>query len=129
MVKKKKIRDEFQAAFEQGDDKTIKEMLSTHSWLLDEMSHEMDETMSQQHQVLAGVGVMEDEFNQPVRLDQIAMCLKEDFNITKSEGDILSILNEVESLNLVRKTIDGWALTNEGGTICDEYINKFRRST
>ncbi|MFX1236593.1 MAG: hypothetical protein ACFFAS_11835 [Promethearchaeota archaeon] len=127
MVKKKKIRDEFQAAFEAGDDKTIKEMLSTHSWLLDEMSHEMDETMSQQHQILAGIGVMEDEYNQPVRLDQIAMCLRDDFDVHRSEGEILSILNEVESLNLVRKTVDGWVLTKEGGTVCDEYINKTRK--
>lgn len=127
MVKKKKIRDDFQAAFEAGDDKTIKEMLSTHSWLLDEMSHEMDETMSQQHQILAGVGVMEDEYNKPVRIDQIAKCLKEDFNVNKSESDILSILNEVESLNLVRKTVEGWVLTKQGGTVCDEYINKARK--
>jgi len=127
MAKKKKIREEFQKVFEAGNDRKIKKMLEQHSWLLDEMSHEMDASMTEQHQIAAAIGVMEDEYRQPVSADQIVYCLKEDFKINKSEIEISPILDELENLNLTRKNGNGWILTEEGGNACDEYINSYRK--
>ena len=39
-------------------------------------------------------------------------------------ASVLKILTEVEELGLVKKDVNGWLLTNEGGKICDDYLNK-----
>jgi coproporphyrinogen III oxidase-like Fe-S oxidoreductase len=124
MVKKKKIREEFERIFKSGNEKEIKKMLEKNSWLLDEMTSEMDEKMGIQDQVIAALGVMEDELARSVPIDEISFCLKVDFNIDESEEQIREVLFNVEKLGLVKKDANGWRLTNEGGKICDNFLNK-----
>jgi len=124
MAKKKKIREEFEKVFKSGNEKEIKKMLEKNSWLLDEMTSEMDEKMGIQDQVIAALGVMEDELARSVPIDEISFCLKVDFNINESEEQIHEVLFNVEKLGLVKKDTNGWRLTNEGGKICDNFLNK-----
>ncbi|MFW9827073.1 MAG: hypothetical protein ACFFEY_05565 [Candidatus Thorarchaeota archaeon] len=121
---KKKIREEFDELFRKGDEKAIKKMLKKNPWLLSEVSNSVDAGMIQQNQVIAALGVMEDELGGAVPIDEIVFSLQVDFNIRKSEEDVHSILSEVEKLNLVKRDINGWSLTHEGGKICDEYLNR-----
>ncbi len=124
MGKKKKIREEFDELFKKGDEKAIKKMLDKNPWLLDEVSTTIDTGMAEQNEVLAALGVMEDELGGPVPIDEIAFSLRVDFNIRKSDDEIHQILTGVEKLNLVKRDANGWSLTNEGGRICDDYLNK-----
>ena len=124
MAKKKKIREEFDILFQKGDEKAIKKMLEKNPWLLDEVSHSMDAGMTEQNQIIAALGVMEDELGGSVPLDEIVFSLRVDFNIRKTEDEVHSILSGVEKLNLVKRDTNGWSLTNEGGKICDDYLNR-----
>ncbi len=124
MGKKKKIREEFEQVFESGDEKAIKKMLKKYPWLMDEISGKIDEKMGIQEQIIAALGVMEDELGGPVPINEIITCLKEDFNSTRNINEIRDILLDVESHGYVKKEPTGWALTPEGGKICDEFLNK-----
>jgi len=121
---KKKIREEFDELFKKGNEKAIKKMLEKNPWLLDEVSNTMDAGMVEQNQIIAALGVMEDELGGPVPIDEIVFSLRVDFNIRKSEDEVHSVLTNVEELNLVKRDANGWSLTNEGGRICDDYLNK-----
>lgn len=124
MAKKKKIREEFEAIFRKGDTKAIKKMLEKNPWLLDEVSHSMDAGMAEQNQIIAALGVMEDELGGPVPIDEIVFSLRVDFNVRKDETEVHRILTNVENLNLAKRESNGWILTSEGGRICDDYLNK-----
>ena len=124
MAKKKKIREEFQAIFKKGDEEAIKKMLEKNPWLLDEMSNTMDAGMVEQNQIIAALGVMEDEIGGPVPIDEIVFSLRVDFNIRKEDSRVHEILKNVENLNLVKREANGWSLTSEGGKICDDYLNR-----
>ncbi len=121
---KKKIREEFDKFFKNGDEKAIKKMLDKNPWLLDEVSNTMDAGMVEQNQIIAALGVMEDELGGPVPIDEIIFSLRVDFNIRKSEDEVHIILASTENLNLVKRDANGWSLTIEGGKICDDYLNK-----
>jgi hypothetical protein len=121
---KKKIRDEFDKLFKKGDEKAIKKMLDKNPWLLDEVSNTMDAGMQEQNQIIAALGVMEDELGGPVPLDEVVFSLRVDFNIRKSEDEVHKILTSTEDLNLVKRDANGWSLTSDGGRICDDYLNK-----
>ena len=99
-------------------------MLDKNPWLLDEVSHSMDAGMAEQNKIIAALGVMEDELGGPVPIDEIIFSLRVDFNIRKGEDEVHSILTSVEKLNLVKRDTNGWSLTNEGGKICDDYLNR-----
>ncbi|MHA1284032.1 MAG: hypothetical protein ACTSVV_08650 [Promethearchaeota archaeon] len=124
MFKKKKIREEFDYIFKTGDEEAIKRMLDEHPWLLEEVSHEMDEIMAEQRQVVAALGVMEDELGGPVPIDEIVFSLRVDFGIRKTDEEVEDILNKVENLGLVKREGGGWILTTEGGRVCDDYLNR-----
>jgi hypothetical protein len=124
MAKKKKIREDFDKIFAAGDEKAIKKMLDKFPWLLSEVSIEMDEVMEEQEQVLAALGVMEDELGAAVPLEEIIFSLRVDFNTRKLDGEVMEILNKTESLGLTKKDPNGWTLTNEGGRACDDFLNK-----
>lgn len=124
MGKKKKIREDFEAIFQTGNEQAIKEYLEEYPWLLDEVSSEMNETMLEQHQIIAAIGVMEDELGGAVSVNEIIRSLKEDLNVRKMEDDIQRILKDAENLRLIKKESNGWILTSEGGRICDVYLNK-----
>jgi len=124
MGKKKKIREDFEAIFKTGNEQAIKEYLEEYPWLLGEVSSEMNETMLEQHQIIAAIGVMEDELGGAVSINEIIRSLKEDLNVRKMEDDIQRILKDAENLRLIEKESNGWVLTSEGGRICDVYLNK-----
>ena len=84
----------------------------------------MDEVMLEQKQVIAALGVMEDDLGSAVSINDIESCLKNDFNIKKTQQEIEKTLKDVVSLNLIKKESSGWALTNEGERICDSYLNE-----
>ena len=124
MVNKKKIREEFDKIFESGNENAIKMMLDKFPWLLDEVSNKMEDVIGEQQQVIAALGVMEDELGRPVPLDEIIFSLRIDFNIKKTEDEVLDILRSTEELNLARVDSNGWSLTIEGEKVCDSYLNK-----
>lgn len=124
MFKKKKIREEFDAVFKSGDEDAIKRMLDEHPWLLEQVSQEMDDTMTEQQDVIAALGVMEDELGGAVPVDEIVFSLRVDFGIQKDEMEVQETLSNVENLGLVKRESHGWVLTTEGGRVCDEYLNK-----
>jgi len=122
--KKKEIRKEFKEIFASGREKKIKEMLEKFPWLLTEVSGELEGKIGNQQQVIAALGVMEDELGGPVPLDEIVFSLRIDFDIRKDEAEVLGILKSSKDLQLVRKDSNGWTLTAEGGKVCDDYLNK-----
>ncbi|MFX1258015.1 MAG: hypothetical protein ACFFAN_09155 [Promethearchaeota archaeon] len=124
MGKKKRIREEFDAIFKSGDENAIHKMLEKYPWLLEEVSSEMDEDMLEQHQIVAAIGVMEDEIGGPVQIHEIEQILQVDFKTRKTQEKIQEILNEIIHLNLIKKESNGWSLTREGERICDTYLNK-----
>jgi len=124
MAKKKKIREEFDTIFASGNEKAIKKMLDKYPWLLDEVSNEMKGTIGVQQQMIAALGVMEDELGGPVPLDEIIFSLRIDFNIRKTEEEVHEILSSTEDLSLVKREADGWTLTAEGGKVCDDFLNR-----
>jgi len=103
MVNKKKIREEFNEMFASGNEKGIKKMLDKFPWLLDEVSNKMEGAIGEQQQIIAALGVMEDELGRPVPLDEIIFSLRIDFNIRKSEEEVHEILRSSEDLHLVKK--------------------------
>jgi len=124
MVNKKKIREEFREIFASGKEKRIKEMLEKFPWLLDEVSNKMEGAIGEQQQIIAALGVMEDELGTAVPFDEIIFSLRIDFNIRKSEEQVHEILRSSEDLRLVKKDSNGWTLTAEGEKVCDDYLNK-----
>ena len=124
MVNKKKIREEFNEMFASGNEKGIKKMLDKFPWLLDEVSNKMEGAIGEQQQIIAALGVMEDELGRPVPLDEIIFSLRIDFNIQKIEEEVHEILRSSEDLRLVKKDSNGWTLTVEGEKVCDDYLNK-----
>ena len=124
MANKKKIREQFNDIFQNGDEKAIKKMLAKNPWLQDEISSSMNAGINEQNQIIAALGVMEDELGGAVPIDEIVFSLRVDFNIRKVETEVQDILSKVKDLNLVKKENSGWTLTNEGGKICDDYLNK-----
>lgn len=128
MAKKKKIREQFDVIFKSGNEKAIKKMLDKYPWLLSEVSSEMEKDMGDQQQLVAALGVMEDELGGAVPVDEIAFSLKVDFGINLEEEEVLTILKKVEELGLVKRDTDGWKLTREGGRICDEFLNRNLRN-
>lgn len=123
MVKKSKIREDFEEVFKSGNQAIIKKYLEQYPWLLNEISNEMDETMTIQHQIIAAMGVMEDELGEAVTIYDISDCLRDDFNKKYTEDQLQKILQDVENLNLVKKEPKGYILTSEGGRIADAYLN------
>ncbi|MHA1477683.1 MAG: hypothetical protein ACTSPU_05745 [Promethearchaeota archaeon] len=124
MVNKKKVREEFDRIFESGNENAIKMMLDKFPWLLNEVSNKMEGSIGEQQQIIAALGVMEDELGGPVPLDEIVFSLQIDFNIRKTEEEVHNILTSTEELNLARKDSNGWTLTVEGEKVCDDYLNK-----
>jgi len=124
MAKKKKIREEFDVIFANGNEKAIKKMLDKYPWLLEDVSNEMKGTIGVQQQMIAALGVMEDELGGPVPLDEIIFSLRIDFNINKTEEEVHEILSSTEELSLVKKEANGWILTLEGGKVCDDFLNR-----
>lgn len=125
MVKKKKIREDFDNIFKSGDEDKIKTMLHEHPWLLEEVSNEMNQVMEKEQQIIAALGIMEDELGDTVPLNEILYSLKNDFDIRKSEVEVREILENLIPLDIVKKNQNGWNLTTEGGRICDDYLNRF----
>jgi len=121
---KKKIREQFDAVYQSGDEQAIKKMLKRNPWLREERKASMDASMTKQNQVLVALGVMEDELGGSVPIDEIVFSLRVDFNIRKDEAEVHGILGGIENLNLVKREANGWSLTKEGGKICDEFLNK-----
>ncbi|MFX0080656.1 MAG: hypothetical protein ACFE94_02785 [Candidatus Hodarchaeota archaeon] len=121
---KKKIREEFDKVFKKGDEKAIKKLLDKNPWLQDEISSSMDAGMAEQNQIIAALGVMEDELGGAVPIDDIVFSLRVDFSTRKSDTEVHEVLRSVENLNLVKRDSNGWTLTTEGGKICDEFLNK-----
>lgn len=124
MAKKKKIREDFEIVFKSGNEREIKKMLDKNPWLLDEVSSQFDETMGIQEQIVAALGVMEDELGNSVPIDEISFCLKVDFGVTKNEEEVREILFAVEKIGLVKKDMNGWSLTSQGGKVCDDFLVK-----
>jgi hypothetical protein len=67
----------------------------------------MDAGMTEQNQIIAALGVMEDERGGAVPLNEILFSLKEDFNVRKTESEARKLLMDIEKLHLVKREIHG----------------------
>ncbi|MHA1730886.1 MAG: hypothetical protein ACTSU5_03035 [Promethearchaeota archaeon] len=123
LFKKKKVRLEFDELFKAGDEEGIKRMLNEHPWLLEEWQGRMDDSMEGQQEVIAALGIMEDELVGPVPIDEISYCLRVDLKINKEEEDIVKALNDSRDLGYCKQVGQGWTLTVEGGKVCDHFLN------
>ena len=93
-------------------------------WILRDISGTGRRQIGDQQQIIAALGVMEDELGRPVPIDEIVFSLRIDFNIRKTEEEVHNILQSAEELNLAKKDSNGWTLTVEGEKVCDNYLNK-----
>jgi len=57
--------------------------------------------MFEQNQIVAAIGVMEDELGGPASMDDIMLSLNADFNIRKNKEEIQDLILNIEDLNLV----------------------------
>lgn len=78
--------------------------------------------IKEDHIILAALGVMNDEFNGPVPIDEINFCLRIDFKHKIKDSQLLSILSLAISSNLVKKTPKGFHLTPKGAVIADQVL-------
>jgi len=60
----------------------------------------------------------------PWLLDEVSSSLDAGMEEQNQVIAAHSILINVEKLNLVTRDTNGWSLTNEGGKICDDYLNR-----
>jgi hypothetical protein len=124
MFGKSKIRKDFEDAFKSGNEAIMQQLLKENPWLVSEWESKMNGSSSgDQAQILAALGVMEDELCNPVPLDEISFCLRVDFKTKKDENQILSLLSEAETLGYCKKVQNSWSLTPQGGKIADNYLN------
>ena len=124
VLKKKKIREEFQQYFKNGNEAMIKKMLLDHLWLLEEWEDKMDTNVHDQSLIIAALGVMNDENGgKAVPIEDVLHCLRADFNEKKDESFVSNLLSECETLGYCEKNPNGWILTQEGEKICDDYLN------
>ncbi len=124
VLKKKKIREEFQEYFKSGNEAKIKQMLLDHLWLLEEWEDKMDTNVQEQSLIIAALGVMNDENGgNPVPLEDVISCLRVDFKNKKEDSEVSDVLNACEGLGYCEKNEKGWILTQEGEKICDDYLN------
>lgn len=124
VLKKKKIREEFQQYFKSGNEAMIKKMLLDHLWLLEEWEDKMDSNVHEQSLIIAALGVMNDEKGgKPVPLEDVISCLRVDFKNKKDDSAVRDVLIACEGLGYCEKNENGWILTQEGEKICDDYLN------
>ena len=117
MFKKSKIRKDFEDAFRANDEATMQNLLAENKWLLDEWNQKLNNSHSEQSLMLAALGVMEDEFANPVPVDEIAFCLRYDFKVKKETDEIIQALNDAEALGLCKKIKNTWSLTPEAANL------------
>lgn len=124
VLKKKKIREEFQQYFKSGNEAKIKQMLLDHLWLLEEWEDKMDTNVEEQSQIIAALGVMNDDNGgKPVSLSDVMNCLYVDFKVKKDDSEVRDVLVACEGLGYCEKHETGWILSQEGEKICDDYLN------
>jgi hypothetical protein len=127
VLKKKKIREEFQQYFKSGNEAMIKKMLLDHLWLLEEWEDKMDSNVHEQSLIIAALGVMNDDNGgNPVPLEEVVSCLRVDFKNKKDDSAVQDVLIACEGLGYCEKNEKGWILTQEGEKICDDYLNSHK---
>ena len=121
---KKKIREQFDVYFKSGNETMIKKMLEENPWLLQEQQIKMDENLERQSLILSALGVMNDENgDKSATIEDVLLCLKNDFRQKKSKEFVQEILEDAETMGYCQKYQGGWILTPEGERICDNYLN------
>ena len=75
--------------------------------------------------VVAALGVMEDELNGPVPIEEISFCLRVDFKKKMGEASIQEILNECAQAGICKTSDAGWQLTANGENLADHYLQNF----
>ena len=105
-----------------GDEAKKKELLAENPWL-QEYLDDGDETDVNLKQACAALGIMEDELNGAVPVDEVLFCLRQDFNTTLSRSQIDGILLDLEKKGYIKSELQGYVLTGEGGRICDAFLN------
>ncbi len=76
------------------------------------------------YNVLAALGVMEDEFCGGAPIDEIHFCLRVDFKRKMKDTQLIAFLQEAAGQGLCSKDEKGWKLTSpQGTTIVDEYLS------
>ena len=81
-------------------------------------------TIKDDQLMLAAIGVMNDEFNGPVPMDEINFCLRIDFKCKIKDSMLLSLLNYAINSNMIIKEPNGYLLTPQGDNIADEVLKQ-----
>ncbi|MHA1370579.1 MAG: hypothetical protein ACTSWN_14040 [Promethearchaeota archaeon] len=124
MFKKKRIKKEFDAAIAEGDDAKIELLMRENPWLADYVSAETEETDIKLKRICSAIGIMEDELNAPVPIDEIEYSLESDFNINIPRMELSNILENLTKKGYIQIQNNNYSLTAEGGRICDNFLNK-----
>lgn len=124
MFKKRRIKKEFDTAIAEGDDVKIETLMRENPWLRDYLAETGDDADLNLKRVCAAIGIMEDELNTPVPLDEIAYSLDMDFKMQIPSSQLEGICLDLETKGYINNQDGGYTLTGDGSRICDNYLNK-----
>ncbi|MHA1749788.1 MAG: hypothetical protein ACTSYF_14235 [Promethearchaeota archaeon] len=124
MFKKKRIKKEFDNAIAEGNEKKANRLLSENPWLQEYANGNTNGKDQVLKKVCAAIGVMEDELNAPVPIDEVIYSLNMDFEVQLTSNELDSILIDLETKGYIKSELEGYTLTVEGGRICDNYLNE-----
>lgn len=127
MFKKRRIKKDYDTALAEGDNAKAEQLARENPWLQDYVSDDADGPDLNLRRACAAIGIMEDELNASVPLDEILYSMKMDFNVQISASELETIIMDLETKHYIKSEIGGYTLTIEGGKICDNYLNLISR--
>jgi len=75
-----------------------------------------------QSQILAALGVIEDDLGESVPIEEIAFSLRVDFKNKMNEAKVAQIILELEKGGFVKNNEQKYSLLPKGAKIADEYL-------
>lgn len=124
MFKRRRVKKDFDVALAEGDDAKIEQLVRENPWLQDYVEDVSEETDLAMKRTCAAIGIMEDELNMPVPVDEIAYSLEMDFSSAVPVSKVEQACIELEAKGFVKRQLQGYVLTVEGGRVCDKFLNK-----
>lgn len=124
VFKKKRVKKDFDAAIAEGDDARVQALLRENPWLQEYSEEEEDGTDATIRIICAAIGIMEDELQSPVPIDEILYSLEMDFNTAMERSQLEDSIMDLETKGYLKSEPQGLVLTVEGGRVCDNYLNK-----
>ncbi|MHA1680563.1 MAG: hypothetical protein ACTSUE_06105 [Promethearchaeota archaeon] len=127
MFKKRRIKKDYDTALAEGNAAKAEQLARENPWLQDYVSDDIGGPDLNLKQACAAIGIMEDELNTAVPLDEILYSMEMDFNVQISASELETIVMDLETKHYIKSELGGYTLTIEGGKICDNYLNHVSR--